>query len=95
MIEVRITHDGDEIGLIKIERVDDRLSGAADYSVQFGVERIASVGTHRRGILNFPRREYNVLALLRQALATLEPDDLRLEGDPDVDFKPRRFRKLL
>lgn len=95
MIEVRITHDGEEIGLIQIERVGDRLGGDADYSIKFGVERIASVGTHRRAMLAFPRRQYNVLALLRQALNTLEPDELKLEGDPDVPFKRSRFRRLL
>lgn len=94
MIEVVIRHkeSGAELGRIEIENVSEQASvfdETADYSVSIGVERIKSVGLHRRGIINFPRRKYNVLALLRQALETLEPEDLELDGP----YEERTYRK--
>ena len=92
MIEVIIRHKGSgvELGRIDIENLtEDADADVADYSVRFGVERIGSVGVHQRGVLAFPRKKYNVLALLRQALATLEPNELELEGD----FEKRTYKK--
>ena len=98
MIEVVIRHkeSGAELGRITIENLtDDGNADVADYSVQFGVEKIGSVGLHRRGVLAFPRKQYNVLALLRQALATLEPAELELEGDyEDRTYKKHRLGLL-
>lgn len=87
MIEVIIRHKGSkaELGRIEIENVGGT-EDEGDYSIRFGVERIAAVGVHRRGIFAFPRRKYNVLALLRQALSTLELDELELDsGDLDMN----------
>lgn len=90
MIEVLITHreSGAELGRIHIENVSED-GEFGDYSIQFGVEKIASIGLHQRAIMNFPRKRYNVLALLRQALETLEPRDLELDGK----FEDRTYTK--
>lgn len=84
MIEVIIRHKASkvELGRIDIENVsDDGAGDFANYSVRFGVERLGAIGVHQRGISQFPRTKYNVLALLLQALNTLEPSDLELDGD--------------
>jgi hypothetical protein len=87
MIEVIIRNPnlGVELARIEIENVsEDGEADYADYSVRFAVERFKSVGVHQRGIQNFPRTKYNVLALLRQVLNTLEPWELELDLDlPD------------
>lgn len=91
MIEVIIRHKGSkaELGRIEIENVGGT-EDEGDYSVRFGVERIKAVGIHRRGFLSFPRKKYNVMALLLQALNTLEPDELELEsGDLDISNVPK------
>jgi hypothetical protein len=82
MIEVIIRDKGSEIelGRIEIENISAGLDHA-NYSVRFAVERVKGVGIHQRGILNFPRKKYNVLALLLQALNTLDPSDLELDGN--------------
>lgn len=91
MIEVIIRHKGSEgeLARIEIENVGvtpervgdtDEIIELADYSVRFGVEKGFEVGLHQRGIFNFPRKQYNVLALLLQALNTLEPRDLEFSG---------------
>lgn len=81
MIEVIIRHaaSGAELGRIEIENVGGNEENG-DYSVRFGVEKIRSVGVHQRGFMNFPRKQYNVLGLLLQALSTLEPQDLQIDG---------------
>lgn len=72
-----------------------------NYSVKYAVERGMAVGVHQRGIDEFPRKRYNVLALLLQALNTLSPKELELEDDFDPDEAPvstdlaRRFRGAL
>jgi hypothetical protein len=83
MIEVIIRHaESDaELGRITIENVSDLQDDEyADYSVRFGVDRAEGLGIHQRGIYKFPRHRYNVFGLLRQALNTLEPSDLELDG---------------
>ena len=87
MIEVIIRHKGAdvELGRIEIENVSDSAGEMGHYSVRFAVERIGRVGLHQRGILDFPRTKYNVLALLLQALNTLVPEDLELDGEPTPD----------
>jgi len=91
VIEVLILHKetGTQLGRINIENVSGVDDEHGDYSVKFGVERIASVGIHRRSVLNFPRKQYNVLALLRQALNTLEPYELKLDGE----YHTRRYKR--
>jgi hypothetical protein len=82
-IEVVIRHkeSGAELGHIDIENVSEEKEDTGDYSVRFAVEKITGVGIHQRAIFNFPRREFNVLALLLQALNTLEPRDLAFSGE--------------
>lgn len=85
MIEVLIRHLGSdtELGRITIEKVSDGITDHADYSIRFSVDRHMGVGIHQRGIHSFPRTEFNVFALLLQALNTLEPDELKLDGQID------------
>lgn len=94
MIEVVIRHkeSGAELGRIEIENVtEDGQAEFANYSVRFGVERIKGVGLHRRGMLNFPRKKYNVLGLLFQALNTLEQEEMELEGE----FHERPLKSIM
>jgi hypothetical protein len=79
MIEVIIKNDGRQLGKITMENVtpeDD--AKFADYSIRFGVDKHHATGIHQRAIYMFPRQEYNVLALLLQALQTLAPEELKL-----------------
>lgn len=82
-IEVVIRHkeSGTDLARIDIENLTDNADDLADYSVRFGVEKIDSVGIHQRAMHNFPRLKYNVLGLVLQALNTLEPSELELEGN--------------
>jgi hypothetical protein len=94
MIEVIIRHvDTDsELARVEIENISPSSQDVlGTYSIRFAVERISSIGLHQRLIDNFPKRQYNVLALLRQALMTLDNDELKLEGE----WTHRRFRKAL
>lgn len=96
MIEVHInkrTPDGvvEELAYIKIINIsDDSGEDYPDYVAEFAVERYAAVGLHRRVIRNFPRLRYNVLALVRQALETLEPRELELERNVSPSDLARR-----
>lgn len=83
MIEVIIRHPGTdiELGYMTIENLSDVSEEFGDYSVRFGVDRNESVGIHQRAIHKFPRRKYNVFGLVLQALSTLEPSELELDGD--------------
>jgi len=91
MIEVIIRHkeSGAEFARVEIECVEESDGGEyASYAVRLGVERIGAVGVYTRALVNFPRRKYNVLALLKQALETLEPEDLELDGP----YEKRTYR---
>lgn len=94
MIHVRVDKDdGQELARIQIHNIERHPDSTADYGVRFVVERGAAVGMHMRVVHCFPRNEYNALALVRQALATLEEEELKLEqsGDPrDMARKQRR-----
>lgn len=96
MIEVVIRHkeSGAELARIDIENLSGVGTETADYSVRFGVEKGDSVGIHQRGIFNFPRTRYNVLALLLQALNTLRPEDLEWDGEWEQREPPSRLRSL-
>lgn len=96
MIEVIIRHQesGTEIAKVTIENLTEGDSQYADYSVRFGVEKGKSVGIHSRGILGFPRQRYNVLALLLQALNTLEPRELEWDGEWDQECNTSKLREI-
>jgi hypothetical protein len=87
MIEVFITMDGEPIGHIEIKNItpDRSLYDFADYEVKYAVERGSAVGVHKRILYGFPRRYYNVLALVLQSLNALNEKDLKLERDFDPD----------
>jgi hypothetical protein len=70
---------------ITIERVNDD-PALGDYSVRFGVESTESVSLRQRALLAFPYRRYNVLALVLQALRTLEHDELLLLDGQESDY---------
>jgi hypothetical protein len=97
MLEVIIRHTGSqaELAKITIENVSDDGDGEfANYSVRFGVEKGRSVGLHQRGLLNFPRKKYNVFALLLQALNTLDPSELEFDGEWDQRTHPSVLKLL-
>jgi hypothetical protein len=83
MLEVIIRHVGSEVelGRITIENLTEGDGELADYSIRFGVDRHEAVGVHQRAILAFPRHKYNVFGLLLQALNTLDPRELELDGE--------------
>jgi hypothetical protein len=92
-IEVVIRHKGSEVELarIEIENVGvspyvegDTVHSTGDYSIRFGVHKGEGTGLHQRGIYGFPRTKFNVLALLLQALNTLEPSELEFVGEWDT-----------
>jgi hypothetical protein len=85
-IEVIVRHKGSntELAHIEIENVSEGSNDLGDYSVRFGVHKGEGLGLHQRGIMGFPRRKYNVLALLLQALNTLEPAELEFVGEWDT-----------
>ena len=86
MIKVILIGEEGELGKITLEKITDHPDGSADYSARFAVDRVGAVGMHQRVIHGFPRTEYNVLALLLQALNTLEPEELSLESTATPDF---------
>jgi hypothetical protein len=81
VIEVKITCKGSDLGLVRISNIDMNKDGTADYVVEIIVERGDSIGIHNRVIHSFPRSEYNVLGLLKQALETLSEEEFRFSGD--------------
>lgn len=85
MIEVNITSKGGkhELGRVTIENMETGTLEKADYSVEFGVDTAEGFAVYQRAIYSFPRKQYNVLGLLRLALSTLEEEELTLDGDPD------------
>lgn len=97
MIEVTITAKGGnlELARIRIENVGGN-EEFGNYSVHFAVNRaMTAVGLHQRGFDNFPRTRYNVLALLRQALNTLDEKELELEdGVGSADMEREQTVKL-
>ena len=97
MIDVIIMHreSNTELGRIIIENVstqEDEAEGS--YSVRFAVDRCGAVGVHQRGISHFPRLRYNVLALLLQALNTLDESELKLTDGTRSSNLARRFRGI-
>ena len=94
MIEVIILHKETqtELARLEIENVTPGDGEYADYSVQLGVEKGRSVGVHQRGIFGFPRKQYNVLALVLQALNSLDPRDLQFDGE--WDLRPKMTKAI-
>lgn len=89
MIEVFIVHDGEPLGHIEIKNVTPADKPTwdefADYTVRYGVDRGTAVGVHSRVLYGFPRKYYNVFALVLQALNSLDEKELKLERDYDID----------
>lgn len=100
MIRAQILHeDSDgvvtEIAAVRIERMD---SGDlySDYVAEFVLNRgSGNTGLHRRSVLSYPRRKYNGLALLYQAIKTLDREALELDGDPDSSTVARRRSRAM
>lgn len=80
MLRCSITSGGSELCLIEIENVGGT-SAEGDYAVRFISSRGTAIGIHARSLHKFQRTKYNSLALLLQALSTLEESELRLESD--------------
>lgn len=93
MIEVTIKDDYGELGRIRIDHIDG--TELADYTVEFAIDRHRAVGLHARSIRSFPRTKYNALALLKQALETLDPRELELERGTSASDLARRFRRVI
>ena len=92
MIEVISKKNGEPIGYIEIKNLNtqprtpqEKPNEFADYNIKYAVERGSAVGTHVRNIYGFPRKYYNVFALVLQALNTLDEKELKLERDFDPD----------
>lgn len=78
-----------EMAHIRIENLNDSSDPElANYSIQFAVDTADGIAVYQRHIEAFPRKKYNTLALLRQALQTLEEKELGLDGDPDAPRSP-------
>lgn len=90
IIRVKDAVNTPALARIEIENLSGYDSDTADYSVRFGVDKKDALGLHQRGIHAFPRKKYNVLALVRQALMTLEERDLELDGGLFEDVPPER-----
>jgi len=85
LIEVNITSKNGthELGLIRIQNMETNDPEFGDYSIEFAVDTGEGFAAYQRSIYKFPRKDYNVLGLLRLALSTLEEKELSLDGDPD------------
>lgn len=94
MIKVILIGEEGELGKITLEKITDHPDGSADYSARFAVDRVGAVGIHQRRLDNFPRLEYNSLALLLQALNTLTEQELRLEDGVSPPDMARQVRGL-
>lgn len=99
MIIVSIdTKDGQQLGEIRIERLEGNLATygkAADsyrYVAQYAVERGGAIGVHSRSF-TFPRLKGNVLALVLAALTELSEEELVLENGPVDPSELDRSRK--
>lgn len=96
MIEVEIKLNGEILARMEIKSESLAEEDLADYSVKYAVERGSAIGLHKRMLYGFPRKRYNALALLRQALMTLEEKELELERgfDPDATNENDRSADL-
>lgn len=83
-----------ELAKITVENVSDEAGEFGNYSVQIGVEKGKSVGIHQRGLIGFPRKKYNVLGLLLQALLTLDARELEWDGEWETPNAPLRKNVL-
>lgn len=96
MIEVTITSKSGthELGKIRIENLSEVSAEHGDYTVQFAVDTGAGWATYQRSVHNFPRKQFNVLGLLRLALDTLDEKELTLDADPDARSSSSVARRL-
>lgn len=84
-LEVKAESNRHELAVIRITNLEDSSDPEyGNYSIEFGVDTVDGWAIYQRSIESFPRRKYNTLALIRQALNTLEEKELRLDGDIDA-----------
>lgn len=86
MIEVVITKNAGKFELARVRMTNLTSSldpSYGDYSLEFAVNTIDGVAIYQRSVYAFPRKEYNVLGLMKLALETLDEKELSLDGDPD------------
>lgn len=88
MIHVTIKSGDDLLGEIEITKVTEEVSEFADYRIKYVVNRGSAMAMHQRVIYGFPRKYYNVFAIVLQALNALNEKDLKLERDFDPDEAP-------
>jgi hypothetical protein len=66
--------------------VGTRADQVGDYSIQFVVDNGAGeVFAVQRKVEQFPRKKYNVLALLQLGLDALEEKEFQLADEADID----------
>lgn len=96
MIEVSMMLGGGELAHVRIENMDDALANPeyGDYSIQFAVHTGEGVAMYQRSVYNFPRKQFNALALLKIALETLTEKELTLDLDPDARGSSNLARRL-
>ena len=86
MIEVHIAAGRRELARVRITRAQMTFDGKhADYIIEFAVDTAGdSLAIYTKTVWNFPRKDLNVLALIRLALESMTEEELRLDGDPDA-----------
>lgn len=93
-LEISIKKGRTELARIKITNISHTVSEHGDYSVHFAVDTGEGFAVYQRRVERFPRKRYNVLALLRLALSALEEKDLTLDTDPDARHSSDMARRL-
>ena len=89
MIRVTAKIGTRELAVIRIENLEDSIDPEiGNYSIEFGVHTGDGYAVYQRQIEAFPRKKFNTLALIRQALNTLEEKELSLDGDIDIPSPP-------
>ena len=83
MITVRVEINGQELALIRIQNLEEGNGlGKSLYAAEFVYDKMRGATGVVRKTFWHNRLEQNILALLKEALATLEPHNLEFEGGP-------------
>ena len=85
MITVVVTGTHGELARIQDRERNRQCQETGTYSVRLAVQTGSGIAVYQRRIDSFFRRRYNVLALLRIALETLDEKELSLDRNPDQD----------